>query len=79
MKYIKIEEQESLFKTKVFRVININADLAIADIKWYSPWRQYCFFPYYNSVYSKGCLEDINNFIQQLMNKRRKDKEASHE
>lgn len=39
-------------------------------LKWYVSWRQYCFFPQPETVFNKGCLEDINHFITQLMEAR---------
>jgi hypothetical protein len=35
-------------------------------VKWYSPWRQYCYFPLEQAVYSAGCLTDISDFCRQL-------------
>ena len=39
----------------------------IGVIRWYPQWRQYCFFPTEGTVYSKGCLKDIANFIENQM------------
>jgi hypothetical protein len=38
----------------------------LGHVAWYSPWRQYCYFPTAQAVYSTGCLTDINDFINQL-------------
>ncbi len=39
-------------------------------VKWYSTWHQYCYFPYgEDTVYSAGCLNDIQDFIGQLTNR----------
>ena len=35
-------------------------------MKWYPSWRQYCYFPTIKAVYSKGCLDDIGDFIKQI-------------
>lgn len=40
-------------------------------VKWYPQWRQYCYFPTALAVYSKGCFDDIGEFIQQLMDMRK--------
>lgn len=42
----------------------------LAIIKWYGGWRQYCLFPESETVWNKGCLQDINDFIGGLMEKR---------
>jgi hypothetical protein len=38
----------------------------LGQVKWYQPWRQYCYFPTVQAVYSTGCLNDIRDFIEQL-------------
>ncbi len=40
-------------------------------VKWFGRWRQYCFFPEQATVYSKGCLEDIQKFIDEENTRRR--------
>jgi len=53
-------------KTFVYGVFSKTQSTRLGIIKWYAPWRQYCFFPQENTLYSKGCLEDIANFIGEL-------------
>jgi hypothetical protein len=66
--YLIFEDQEiSKKKTKVISVININADDIIGIIKWYGPWRQYCFFPEFDTVWNITCLTDVNEVIGNLM------------
>lgn len=54
-------------KTQVWSCINRKADRDIGTIMWYPQWRQYCYFPELDTVYSAGCCEDIAGFINQLM------------
>lgn len=61
-------------KTKVINIININAEEVIGIIKWYGPWRQYCFFPEYDTVWNITCLNDVNEVIQKLMKDRKTSK-----
>jgi hypothetical protein len=42
-------------------------------VKWYSAWRQYCFFSSVQAVYSAGCLTDIAEFCRQLNSIQRKE------
>ena len=35
-------------------------------IKWYGSWKQYCYFPDGQTLYSRSCLKDICDFILQL-------------
>ena len=46
-------------KTGVYRVFNKKSGITLGIIKWYPAWRQYCFFPLGNTIFSKGCLDDI--------------------
>jgi len=63
-------------KTQVWDVYVRNTDTYLGIIKWYAPWRKYCFFPmgekYKNGFYSvvhetvfeEVCLRDIAKFIE---------------
>ncbi len=53
-------------KTRVFGVCSKSSDVQLGIIKWHGPWRQYCFFPASDTLYSRGCLQDINNFLEML-------------
>ena len=68
--YIHFEKVAETPKTSswICRSNRSNDDLGM--VKWYSPWRQYCFSAGY-SVYNIECLKDIIDFIQQLMNERK--------
>lgn len=63
--FIFIEQKP---KTQVYKCINNSSQNELGIIKYYPAWRQYCYFPTIQAVYSKGCLEDINNFIESLSN-----------
>jgi len=38
----------------------------LAEIEWYSQWRQYCFMPEMYTVFNDSCLKDIIEFLQWL-------------
>jgi hypothetical protein len=59
-------------KTKVIDVINIHHNEFIGEIKWFSRWRQYCFFPVPETIWNKTCLEEVNSVITELMEERKK-------
>jgi len=59
---IKTEDKP---KTSVFEVYTKHKDI-LGEIKWFAQWRQYCFFPEDDCVFSKGCMEDINSFMDLL-------------
>ena len=63
-------------KTKVFGVFvkdktviesGVNPQpILLGKIKYYAPWRQYCYFPVGESVLANSCLIDIHTFIAKL-------------
>jgi len=53
-------------KTSKWAIANNKGDFKLGEIKWYAPWRQYCFFPGNNVVFNKTCMLDILDFIDQL-------------
>lgn len=63
-KYIEIIEKSRKEKTSVFSVINKNGGYELAEIKWYSAWRQYCLFPKENTTWNTDCLLYVNAFIR---------------
>lgn len=73
--YISIGQRERIgLKTKMFIVFD-QAGYAIAEIKWHAPWRKYCFFPYENTLWDNKCLNQIINFINVQMEKRKGEKD----
>lgn len=71
LKFEKVESADADNRTSRYLVINIKKDEEIGEIKWHGHWRQYCFFPDPESVWSAGCLEQISNFINNLMRMRK--------
>jgi len=72
-KYIRFVDMPDLEgrKTHLWACRNIRSDSPLGSIRWYGPWRQYCFFPSSATVYSAGCLADIQDFISQAMKARK--------
>lgn len=49
-------------KTKIWNVISLSGD-DLGEIKWFSKWRKYCFFPISYTVFEETCLTEIIEFI----------------
>ena len=64
--YINFKLIEQKPKTGVYQCCNKGSGNELGIVKWYPPWRKYCYFPTVQAVYSKGCLEDINDFISKV-------------
>lgn len=80
--FLRFEEVPNLDKvTKHFDVISISRASVLGIIKWYGPWRQYCFEPNDFTVWSDGCLEQISGFLKKLNQEHKQSlkTKASHE
>ena len=78
-KYLCFEELEAKTKTKQFAVKNKTSGFILGYVKWYAPWRKYCFFiNQADLVFDAGCLTDITDFIGELMIEREIWKEAKN-
>ena len=66
-KYLEFKFVEAKPKTQVWNVLSKSDGSVLGTIKWYVPWRQYCFFPQTETVFSAGCIGDIINFMNDLL------------
>ena len=64
--YLEFKETQSTGKTRRFDCLNKKHKERLGEIKWHGAWRQYCYFPLVQAVYSVGCLNDIADFLKQL-------------
>lgn len=58
-------------KTSQWVCHKVDSCVTLGFIKWYGAWRQYCFFPEGSTIFNKGCMLDVTDFIDQLMEERR--------
>lgn len=65
-KYIYFAKVEDKPKTSVWSCHNQRSNDCLGEVRWYGPWRQYCFFPAPGCVFNVTCLANINHFIGQL-------------
>jgi len=54
-------------KTNVYTIFSKSSGDRLGEIKWYAPWRQYCFFPDEETIWAKGCLNEVNFLIEKFM------------
>jgi len=78
--YIHFAKTAEKPKTVVYECRNNRSGEVLGEVKWYGPWRQYCFHvaggaPYTTAIFNVGCMKDICDFIEQLPRKtsRKKD------
>jgi hypothetical protein len=72
--YLLFEEQPRRGKTGVWNVVSQNHGNVLGEVKWFGPWRQYCFFPGRATIWNKTCLADVETFIKDQMAARRQAK-----
>ena len=65
-KYIRMVKIADKPKTSVWEVQNMKWEYSLGIIKWNPGWRQYCYYPDNELVFSAGCLRDIVSFIAEL-------------
>lgn len=68
--YIYMAQLPFKGKTTKWEIHHVESDCCLGVIKWYASWRQYCFFPENDTIFSSGCLQDIQDFIKKLMDDR---------
>lgn len=52
-------------KTLIWEVTN-QGNARIGIVKWYAPWRKYCYFPGDDTLYDKECLAEISAFLDKV-------------
>ena len=57
-------------KTPVYSIIG-DLGVLLGEIKWHGAWRQFCFFPTNDTLWSDGCLADVRSFLKRLRAERR--------
>ena len=71
LKFVRTKKPKNR-KTNIYLVFNQNYD-RLGKVKWHGAFRQYVFYPECDTMFSKGCLELINNFLDKV-NKRHRNK-----
>ena len=52
-------------KTPIYYIFEFNTN-CIGEIKWYAPWRKFCFFPDKDTVWDSKCLTDVLNQLDKI-------------
>jgi len=61
-KHISFEE----YGDGKFYICNNNDGIILGATKYYDNWNQWVFYPVNNALFSKSCLLDIADFLNQL-------------
>lgn len=57
---------ESNRKTVRYVIFNKKSGDIIAEVYWNNPWRQYCFFPEPQTVWSSSYLDTVTEFLKEI-------------
>jgi hypothetical protein len=71
-KYMLARFLEARPKTAVYGVFSKHHGDKLGVIKWFGPWRQYCFFSMDVAVFSSSCFQDVAKFLDSLNKARQK-------
>lgn len=63
-KYLEIKDISFIGCRSKYVVSNKKSNTIIGFIEYYAPWRQYVYAPSSDTIYSAGCLYDIQKFIE---------------
>ncbi len=53
-------------KTAIYEVRENTSNRPLGQIKWYAPWRGFCWYPACGTVFDSGCLGQIITWIRAL-------------
>jgi len=70
--YIHFVKVADKAKTSVWSCRNNRSGAELGRISWYGPWRQYCYEPTAQAVYSDSCLIGIAAFLGDLNDERKR-------
>lgn len=69
--FIEFVETKDTGKTKAYNVVSKVSQDVLGEVRWYGPWRRYCFFPGDSMLFDYACLTEINTFLFALMEARK--------
>lgn len=71
-KWLRFQEEEIPVdrKTKIIRIYNTESGHLLGEIRWFSTFRSYSFYPENDMVFEPTCMNDISDYILLLMEQR---------
>ncbi len=63
-KYLTFKHAENPGRmTGVWHVLSAGSGAPLGTIRWYGPWRQYCFWPAAATIFNTDCLRTIEDRV----------------
>lgn len=72
----KINDRHAKRKTDSWEVWSLESATHLGTVRWWSPWRRYCFYPRAGTVWEQDCLRSIATFIENATAEQRKGRRA---
>lgn len=65
MSYLSFHKHPSCAtrKTEIWDVLNGGNQNLLGQIRWYAPWRRYCYSPAGPQWMDATCLQEVTNFL----------------
>lgn len=74
MGYLRFNEEPLISPkiTKTYSVVSKQSFDILGEVKWFGRWRAYCFYPTSETIFDRKCMQEITDFINQLMEERKR-------
>jgi hypothetical protein len=72
----KLNDRRLKARTDTWEVWNAAEASHLGQVRWFSPWRKYCFFPAGGTVFEEVCLRDLAEFVESQTLQHRKGRRA---
>ena len=72
----KLNDRQISHKTNTWEVWSLDEASHLGQVRWYSPWRKYCFFPASGTIWEEVCLRDVAVFLEWETKKHRAGRRA---
>lgn len=68
MRYLDfvLDEPHPRRTTHLVHVVRITSRERLGEISWYGSWRQYVFVPDSNTIWSAGCLDEVQRYVTKM-------------
>lgn len=63
--HIQFVQTSHTGRTGRYNVLAKDGGTLLGEVKWYGPWRCYCFFAGQGTLFEKTCLRDIAQFCDE--------------
>jgi hypothetical protein len=75
--WIEFVEIDRKPKTVVWAVMSKDTASHVGFVQWHGPWRKYCFFPEFNTIFEWDCMRSIAEFCEQKTKEHREARQGA--